>query len=82
MPKEKGGLVWKNYYSGSSILKMYVGKGRDGKRLMDKKKIEQIWIQYDLIIHVFDDIDKEFWYARKLMTLLGNERWENLDKAI
>jgi DNA-damage-inducible protein D len=49
---------------------------------MDKKKIEQIWRQYDLIIHDVDNTDIEFWYARELMTLLGYERWENFDKAV
>ncbi len=49
---------------------------------MDKKKIEQIQKQYDLIIHDVDDTNIEFWYARELMTLLGYERWENFDKAV
>lgn len=49
---------------------------------MDKKKIEQIRKQYDLIIHDVDDTNIEFWYARELMTLLGYERWENFDKAV
>lgn len=49
---------------------------------MDKKKIEQIRKQYDLIIHDVDDTNIEFWYARELMMLLGYERWENFDKAV
>ena len=49
---------------------------------MDKKKIEQIRQQYDLIIHDVDDTNIEFWYARELMTLLGYERWENFYKAV
>lgn len=49
---------------------------------MDKKKIEQIRQQYDLIIHNIENVDIEFWYARELMPLLGYGRWENFDKAI
>ena len=49
---------------------------------MDRKKIELIKRQYDLITHSADDSDVEFWYARDLMPLLGYERWENFDKAI
>lgn len=49
---------------------------------MDRRKIEQIRQQYDLIIHTIEDIDIEFWYARELMPLLGYGRWENFDKAI
>ncbi len=49
---------------------------------MDKRKIEQIRQQYDLIIHNVEDVDIEFWYARKLMPLLGYGRWENFDKAV
>lgn len=49
---------------------------------MDKKKIEQIQQQYDLIIHDVDDTNIEFWYARELMTLLGYDRWENFDNAV
>ncbi|MEW4411985.1 DNA damage-inducible protein D [Clostridium sp. AN503] len=49
---------------------------------MDKRKIEQIRLQYDSVIHNVVDADIEFWYARELMLLLGYERWENFDKAI
>lgn len=49
---------------------------------MDKKRIEQIKQQFDLVIHVDETADVEFWYARELMVLLGYERWENFDKAI
>ena len=49
---------------------------------MDRKKIELIKRQYDLITHSADDSDVEFWYARDLMPLLGYERWENFDKAV
>ena len=49
---------------------------------MDKRKIEQIKQQYDLIIHNDENVGVEFWYARDLMFLLGYERWENFDRAI
>ena len=49
---------------------------------MDKKRIEQIKHQFDLVIHKDAASDVEFWYARDLMPLLGYERWENFDKAI
>lgn len=49
---------------------------------MDKKRIEQIKYQFDLVIHQDASSDVEFWYARELMPLLGYERWENFDKAI
>lgn len=49
---------------------------------MDKRKIEQIRKKYDLIIHINEDADIEFWYARELMSLLGYDRWENFDKAV
>lgn len=49
---------------------------------MDKRKIEQIRKKYDLIIHINENADVEFWYARELMSLLGYDRWENFDKAV
>lgn len=49
---------------------------------MDKRKIEQIRKQYDLVIHNAENADIEFWYARELMPLLGYDRWENFDKAV
>lgn len=49
---------------------------------MDKRKIQQIRQQYDLIIHTIESADIEFWYARELMPLLGYGRWENFDKVI
>lgn len=49
---------------------------------MDKKRIEQIKHQFDLVLHMDETADVEFWYARELMLLLGYERWENFDKAI
>lgn len=49
---------------------------------MDKKRVEQIKEQFDLIIHSDTSAQVEFWYARELMSLLGYDRWENFDKAI
>lgn len=49
---------------------------------MDKKRIEQIKQQFDLVVQKDDSADVEFWYARDLMVLLGYDRWENFDKAI
>lgn len=49
---------------------------------MDKRKIEQIRQKYDLIIHINEDADIEFWYARDLMNLFGYDRWENFDKTV
>lgn len=49
---------------------------------MDKKRIEQIRQKYDLMMHVNEEADVEFWYARELMELLGYNRWENFDKAV
>ena len=49
---------------------------------MDKRKIEQIRQKYDLVIHINEEADVEFWYARELMSLLGYDRWENFDKAV
>ena len=49
---------------------------------MDKRKMEQIRQKYDLVIHINEEADVEFWYARELMSLLGYDRWENFDKAV
>ncbi|MDO5114553.1 MAG: DNA damage-inducible protein D [Synergistaceae bacterium] len=49
---------------------------------MDKRKIEQIRRQYDLVIHNTENAEVEFWYARELMPLLGYDRWENFDNAV
>ena len=49
---------------------------------MDRKRIEAIKQQYDLVVQNYDGENIEFWFARDLMTLLGYERWENFDKAI
>ena len=49
---------------------------------MDKKRIEAIKGQYDLVIQHDNDAQVEFWYARDLMALLGYERWENFENAV
>lgn len=49
---------------------------------MEKRKITEIKLQFDEIIHIVDDTDVEYWLARELMPLLGYERWENFEKAI
>lgn len=49
---------------------------------MEKRKITEIKLQFDEIIHIVDDTDVEYWLARELMSLLGYERWENFEKAI
>lgn len=49
---------------------------------MDKNKVITIKQQFDEIIHVLEDTNIEYWYARELMPLLGYGRWENFDKAI
>lgn len=49
---------------------------------MEKRKITEIKMQFDEIIHIVDDTDVEYWLARELMPLLGYERWENFEKAI
>lgn len=49
---------------------------------MEKKRIEMIKKQFDVVIHNIESENVEFWYARELMPLLGYERWENFDKAI
>ena len=49
---------------------------------MDRRKVEQIRQKYDSIIHINEDADIEFWYARDLMNLFGYDRWENFDKAV
>lgn len=49
---------------------------------MDKKRIEAIKQQYDLVVQNYEGANIGFWFARDLMQLLGYERWENFDKAI
>lgn len=49
---------------------------------MDKKRVESIKRQFDMVTQNRAEAKIEFWYARDLMVLLGYERWENFDKAI
>ena len=46
--------------------------------MMDKKRIEEIKKQFDIIVHRVEHDKIEFWYARELMSLLGYERWEKI----
>lgn len=48
---------------------------------MEKKRVEQIKEQFDVILHSTEE-NIEYWFARDLMPLLGYERWENFEKAI
>lgn len=54
----------------------------EGKHYMDKNKVIAIKLQFDEIIHVIEDTEVEYWYARDLMSLLGYERWENFERAV
>ena len=49
---------------------------------MDRRKIQQMWKQYDTILHIDEEAGVEFWYARELMILFGYERWENFNRAV
>ena len=49
---------------------------------MDKKRIEQIKLEFDSVIQVTGNEQIEFWYARDLMKLLGYTEWRNFEKAI
>ena len=49
---------------------------------MDKKRIEQIKIQFDNVIQFTENEQIEFWYARDLMRLLGYTEWRNFENAI
>ena len=48
---------------------------------MDKKLIAERKNSFDSIIHI-TEANVEYWYARELMNLLGQDRWENFDKAV
>lgn len=52
------------------------------KQYMDKNKVIAIKLQFDEIIHVIENTEVEYWYARDLMPLLGYERWENFEKVV
>lgn len=45
------------------------------RKRMDRRKIQQMWKQYDTILHIDEEAGVEFWYARELMILFGYERW-------
>lgn len=49
---------------------------------MDEKKIGRLKKLFDDIIHVSEDGEIEFWYARELQPLLGYSRWENFELVI
>lgn len=54
----------------------------ESKKNMDSKRIAIIKSDFDSIMHLVENTDIEYWYARDLMPLLGYERWENFDKTI
>ena len=49
---------------------------------MDRKIVMNLKNQFDGIIHIIQDTEIEFWYAREIMELLGYERWENFSNII
>lgn len=49
---------------------------------MDERLIGKLKLLFDDVIHVSEDGDVEFWYARELQTLLGYARWENFELVI
>lgn len=49
---------------------------------MDEKLIGKLKLLFDDIIHVSEDAEIEFWYARELQPLLGYARWENFELVI
>lgn len=49
---------------------------------MDEKLIGRLKLLFDDIIHVSEDGEIEFWYARELQPLLGYARWENFELVI
>lgn len=49
---------------------------------MDKRRISQIKVQFDSVIHSEKTAHIEFWLARELMSLLGYTRWENFENAV
>lgn len=49
---------------------------------MDEKLIGKLKLLFDDIIHVSEDGEIEFWYARELQPLLGYTRWENFELVI
>jgi DNA-damage-inducible protein D len=49
---------------------------------MDKNKVMSLKEKFDTIVQTIENEPVEFWYARKLMSLLGYARWENFEIAI
>jgi len=49
---------------------------------MDEKMIVKLKKLFDDIIHISEDGEMEFWYARELQPLLGYSRWENFELVI
>ena len=49
---------------------------------MDEKKIRRLKKLFDDFIHISENGEIEFWYARELQTLLGYSRWENFELVI
>lgn len=49
---------------------------------MDSKRVEQIKVQFDGALQIFEGKEIEYWYARDLMKLLGYTEWRNFEKAI
>ncbi len=49
---------------------------------MDEKIIAKLKALFDDIIHISEDGEMEFWYARELQPLLGYSRWENFELVI
>lgn len=49
---------------------------------MDEKLIGRLKLLFDDIIHVSEDGEIEFWFARELQPLLGYARWENFELVI
>jgi len=49
---------------------------------MDEKMIAKLKKLFDDIIHISEEGEMEFWYARELQPLLGYSRWENFELVI
>ena len=66
------------------MIKLYIEEDKVLKRglHMDKRRIEQIKMQFDNVIQVTEDEKIEFWYARDLMKLLGYTEWRNFENAV
>lgn len=49
---------------------------------MEEKQIGKLKVLFDDIIHISEDEEIEFWYARELQPLLGYSRWENFELVV